>query len=177
MCFFGSKWVCLWWKCCVSLMPQRAWTDFWVPPSSQSFHCVRRGRRKGRVPRHVPPSDISTGLGARLQRGCCGDHTGYKRQKPFHPTAVSDSQQASAQSDGGVWPCWRQAGGTKHRWGNLIWYLPTARGFYFSTEVTTREERISLRLGTLDGFLASLRLLTRYCMKDASWQIWRRSKK
>lgn len=81
----------------------------------QSIHCFHRGDRKGRVPRYVPPADISSGLGSRLQRGCSGDNAGQERQKPFHSTSLSDAQQASAQSNGSVRPCWRQAGGTQHR--------------------------------------------------------------
>lgn len=74
--------------------------------------CISRGCRKGRVPRHVPPSDISKGAGSRLQRGRCGDNAGQKGKKSFHPPSHADSQQASSQSYRSVWPCRRQTGGT-----------------------------------------------------------------
>lgn len=80
------------------------------------FDCFSRGGREGRVPCHVPPSDISTGPGSRLQRGSSWDHAGQKRQKSVHSTSLPDSQQASSQSNGSVWLCWRQAGGAQHRW-------------------------------------------------------------
>lgn len=79
---------------------------------SQFFHRICRGGREGRVPCHVPPSDISKGPGSRLQRGCSGDNAGPKRQKPLHAASLFDSQQASPQCNCSVWSRWREAGCT-----------------------------------------------------------------
>lgn len=80
---------------------------FWL--QQRPFNCISRGGREGRVPCHVPPSDISKGPGSRLQSG--GDDAGPKRQKPLHSAGLFDSQQASPQGNCGVWSCWREAGG------------------------------------------------------------------
>lgn len=80
---------------------------FWL--QQRPFNCISRGGREGRVPCHVPPSDISKGPGSRLQSG--GDDAGPKRQKPLHSAGRFDSQQASPQGNRCVWSCWREAGG------------------------------------------------------------------
>lgn len=82
-----------------------------VPP-----HGIFRGGRERRVPRHVPPSDLSKRHGSRLQRGRSGHHPGQKRKDSFHSSSLSDPHQAGPQSDGRVWSRWRQTGGAQHRW-------------------------------------------------------------